>query len=77
MRTGKAESDVNVPSMSTACADCGKIHRAAAQNGKILDIDCIVFKGLEDCIAKAANRHLATFDFNIMQIIQFQIYVKY
>lgn len=48
MCTGKAESDVNVPSMSTACDDCGKIHRAAAQNGKILDIDCIVFKGLED-----------------------------
>ena len=45
MRTGKAESDVNVPSMSTACDDCGKIHKAAAQNGRILDIDCMVFGG--------------------------------
>lgn len=43
MRTGKAESDVNVPSMSAAREDCGKIHKAAAQNGRILEIDCMVF----------------------------------
>ena len=41
MLTGKTVSAVNVPSMSTAYEDCGKIHKAAAQSGRILEIDCM------------------------------------